>query len=174
MKEKPRNPLRRLLHPAGKRPARRLDTRRRLKPLKSQRAGERLLLRGLQRLHLLHLRLVKRAHLGLRKLLPEPQRENRLRTPRQKPDRSPVLSQPHRALENARTICPERFYLVAGAQGCDREPSSPSWGAICRMDRMTLSTCVHNSTPNSAAPSAISSRLAPAAKALSFHFFLTD
>ena len=39
---------------------------------------------------------------------------------------------------------------------------------------MTLPTCSHNSIPNSCAACSISAREVPAAKALSFHFFLTD
>ncbi len=53
-------------------------------------------------------------------------------------------------------------------------PSSPNSGAMRRIARITLSTCSQRSIPNSCAPAAISSRFAPAAKARSFHFFLTE
>ena len=43
-----------------------------------------------------------------------------------------------------------------------------------RMANTTLPTCSQSSTPKSSAARAIISRFAPAAKLLSFHFFLTD
>jgi hypothetical protein len=65
------------------------------------------------------------------------------------------------------------FYGLGDPSGF-RLPSSPSSGAMRRMARITLSTCSQSGRPKSAVDFSISSRLAPAAKARSFHFFLTE
>ena len=51
---------------------------------------------------------------------------------------------------------------------------NPSRSASDCMPAITLAMCVSRSTPNSSAPTRMSSRLTAAAKALSLSFFLTD